>query len=97
MDKVYVIVTDDGIYDDVFLNFDPEGDYYTTVAFLDEVGEGDLHSSVEMAEDRARDADSGTLFGWRAPMTICEVLNYDAVINDDEEPDLLKIKTIKFN
>ena len=95
--KTYVIVTDDGPFNkDVFLTWTTEeGGYYTTVDCIDEVGEYDFHGTVKEAEDRARDADSGTFGGWPAPtMTIYEVLNFNEAITGDEEPELKEIKTI---
>jgi hypothetical protein len=98
MSKKFVILTDDGMYRDQFLTWTNDcGGYYTTVADLEDVCKADVYDTVQRAEDRARDADSGTWGGWQAPMTICEILNYDAVINDGEEPDLLPVETIKFN
>ena len=96
--KTYVIVTNDGpIIENVFLTWTNDmGGYYTTVDYLDEVGEFDFHDSIEEAIDRAKDANSGTLFGWKAPMKIMELLNFDEAYNDGEEPELVEIQTITF-
>lgn len=99
MSKTYVIVTDDGPgCKDVFLTWTTaSGGYYTTVDELEDICFADIYHTVKRAEERAREANSGTLFGWQAPMTICEVLNYDAAVNGHEEPDLLPIETITFH
>ena len=96
--KTFVIVTSDGPeHDNVFLTWTTNlGGYYTTVDWLDEVGEYDLHDSVVHAIDRAKDADSGTLFGWQAPMRVMEVLNFDAAYNHGEDPELREVYTITF-
>lgn len=96
--KVYVIVTDDGpFHKDCFLTWTCDGNYYTTVDYIDEVGTYDFHNSIASAIDRAKDADSGTLGGWSAPMHIMEVLNFDDAVNHGEEPDLVEVQTIKFH
>ena len=95
--KIYVVQTDDGpFHPDAFLSWDCEGSYYTTVDFIDEVNEYDFHSTVEEAESRAKDADSGTWGGWPSPMSIMEVLNFDEAVNHGEEPELRFIKLIEF-
>ena len=98
-DKKFVILTDDGpVCRDVYLTWtNASGGYYTTVDEIEDVCQADVYDNVKRAEERAREADSGTFGGWQAPMTVCEVLNYDAVINDGEEPDLLPIETITFH
>lgn len=96
--KTFVIVTDDGAcYKNVFLSWDNHyGGYYSTVDYFDEINEYDLHDTVESAEDRARDADSGTFGGWKYPMHIMEVLNFDEAYNNGEDPELVLVKTITF-
>ena len=96
--KTFILVTDDGIgHENVFLSWTNDcGGYYTTVDWIDEIGEFDFHNSVESAMDRAKDADSGTLFGWRAPMKVMELLNFDEAYNHGEEPELKEIVTITF-
>jgi hypothetical protein len=97
--KTYVIVTDDGpCHKDVFLTWTNEmGGYYTTVDYIDEVGEFDFFDTVDQAIDRAKDADSGTFGGWNYPMKVMEVLNFSDAYNDGEEPELVEIQTIKLN
>lgn len=91
--KTYVVQTSDGPgYEDVFLSW--VGNYYSTVDCFDEIGKFDLHDTVEDAEDRARDADSGTLGGWRYPMRVMEVLNFDEAYNNGEDPNLVLVKVI---
>lgn len=93
--KTFIIMTDDGpAYKDVFLSWNSEGSYYSTVDYIDEIGAYDFHSTVEEAEDRARDADSGTLGGWSFPMKVMELLNFDEAYNHGEEPELVEIKTV---
>ena len=96
--KTYVILTDDGPENkNVFLTWDTDGGYYTTVENIDEISEYDFHDTIESAESRARDADSSTFGGWNwAPMRIVELLNFDQSYNDDEEPDLVEIQIISF-
>lgn len=93
--KTYIIQTDDGpMYKNVFLSWNTYGCYYSTVEDLDEINKYDFHDTVEAAEDRARDADSGTFGGWQYPMNIMEVLNFDEAFNHGEEPELVFVKTI---
>lgn len=96
--KIYVIVTDDGpFHKDCFLTWTTDsGGYYTTVDYIDEVNEFDFYKSVKDAEDRAKDADSGTWGGWQSTMTIMELLNFDDAVNHGEDPDLIPVKTIDF-
>ena len=95
--KTYVVQTNDGpLHQNVFLSWDSDGSYYTTVDYIDEVNEYDFHDTIESAEDRAKDADSGTFGGWRYPMHIMEVLNFSEAYNDCEEPELKPVKTINF-
>ena len=97
--KTFVIVTNDGPgNENVFLSWTTEdGGYYTTVDYIDEINEFDFHSSVEAALDRAKDANSGTLFGWDAPMKVMELLNFDDAFNNGEEPELKEITSVTFN
>ena len=96
--KTYIIQTDDGPESkNVFLTWDTDDNYYTTVESIDEINECDLHDTIESAESRARDADSSTFGGWNwAPMRIVELLNFDDVYNNGDEPDLIEIRTISF-
>lgn len=78
VEKKYVVMTDDGpAWKDVFLTWNVEDGYYTTVEYVDEVGKYDIHTSVERAIARAKDADSGTLGGWSYTMKVMEVLNFE--------------------
>ena len=97
--KTYVIVTDDGPdYNGVFLTWTNDmGGYYTTVDYIDEVGEFDFFDTVEQAIDRAKDADSGTLGGWRYVMRVVEVLNFNDAYNEGEEPELKEVQTIELD
>ena len=97
--ETYVIMTNDGPgHDDVFLTWvtDDMGGYYTTVDYVQEIGHYDFHNTVESAENRAKDADSSTLGGWKYPMKIMKVLNFYDAYNDGEEPKLVEVKTIVF-
>lgn len=96
--KTYVIVTDDGPnWKDVFLTWTTDdGGYYTTVEHIDELGEYDVHSTVEDATARAEEANSETWCGWPVPMKIMEVLNFNNAYNDGEFPELVEVKTIAF-
>jgi hypothetical protein len=96
--KTYIIMTDDGMTKDVFLTWTTDmGGYYTTVDWVEDINEFDLHDTVESARMRATDANSGTLFGWQAPMKIMELLNFEDAYNGDEEPELKLVDTITFN
>ena len=98
MVEKYVIVTDDGWAKDVFLSWvDDMGGYYSTVDYIDEICEADRYNSIEEAEARAKDADSGTWGGWNAPMKIMKVLNPEDAFSGEDEPELKLIKTISFN
>ena len=94
--KTYIVQTDDGpMYKNVFLSWNTFGGYYSTVEYLDEINEFDFHDTVEEAEARAKDADSGTWGGWQYPMDIMEVLNFDEAYNHGEEPELRFVKTVE--
>ena len=95
--KTYIIQTDDGPFNrEVFLSWNSEYGYYTTVDYIDEINEFDFYNTVAEAIDRAKDADSGTLGGWPAPMKIMELLNFDAAYNHGEDPELVEVQTITF-
>lgn len=96
--KTYIIQTDDGAMNqNVFLSWDAEYGYYTTVDWVDEINEFDFYDTVEDAIARAKDADSGTFGGWGSPMKIMELLNFDDAYNHGEEPELVEVQTITFN
>ena len=96
--KTFIIITNDGAnHENVFLSWDAEGSYYTTVDYVDEINEFDFHDSVGQAMDRAKDANSGTLFGWQAPMKVVELLNFDEAYNNGTDPEFKEIVTITFN
>ena len=94
--KTFIIITNDGAHhEDVYLSWDAEGSYYTTVDSIDEINEYDFHDTVGQAMARAEDANSGTLGGWTwAPMKIVELLNFDEAYNDGAEPEFNLIVTI---
>ena len=97
--ETYVVMTNDGPgHDNVFLTWvaDDMGGYYTTVDYVEEIGQHDFHDTIESAENRAKDADSSTLGGWRYPMKVMKVLNFHDAYNDGEEPKLLEVKVIVF-
>jgi hypothetical protein len=96
--KTFVIVTSDGPeYDEVFLTWTTDlGGYYSTVDWFDEIGKYDFHDTIESAISRAKDADSGTLFGWKAPMKVMEVLNFNEAYNNGEDPELKEVYIITF-
>lgn len=98
-EKTYVVVTDDGpCHKDVFLSWTTDmGGYYTTVDYIDEVNEYDFYDTVDQAIARAKDADSGTFGGWRAPMKVMEVLNFNEAYNDGEEPELVEVLTVELD
>ena len=90
-DVAYVVMFDDGPnYKDVYLTFSDEVDDYTSVDYIDEVGEWDYHASVKDALDRARD------FGWTdANLRIVKVNNFkDAYLNGaDPDEELVQVVT----
>ena len=95
--KTFIIVTNDGpCHQNVFLSWDANGSYYTTVDCIDEIGEYDFHDTVGAAMDRAKDASSGTFGGWAYPMKVVELLNFDEAYNSDVSPELKEIVTITF-
>ena len=96
--KTYIIQTNDGDgNDNVFLTWDTVQGYYTTVDWIDEIHESCLCDTIEEALDRSREADSSTFGGWNwAPMKIMELLNFDRVYNENEDPELIEVQTIVF-
>jgi hypothetical protein len=96
--KTYVIVTNDGPNNEnVFLSWTTkDGGYYTTVDTISEIKKCDFHDTVDSAIERANDANSGTLFGWDAPMKVVELLNFDEAYNEGADPVFKVIVTITF-
>ncbi len=94
--RTFIIVTDDGpLAKDVFLTWTIEmGGYYTTVDYVDEINVYDFHDTPESAEDRARDADSGTWGGWPYPMKVMELLNFYEAYHNGEDPKLVEVKVV---
>lgn len=94
--KTFIVVTNDGTnHEDVYLSWDADGSYYTTVDYIDEINEYDFHDTVDAAIARAKDADSGTLGGWTwAPLKVMELLNFDEAYNDGADPELQLVVTI---
>ena len=96
--QTFIVVTND-TYDtkDVFLSWDVDGSYYTTVDTIGEINEYDFHDTVGLAVARAEDANSGTLGGWSwAPMRVVELLNFDEAYNRGADPKFSLIVTITF-
>lgn len=96
--KTYVIQTNDGPErEDVFISWDADKGYYTTVDFIDEISDLDLFDSVAAAVARANEVNSSTFGGWNwAPMRIMELLNFDNAYEDREYPELREIVSITF-
>ncbi len=96
--KTYVIITNDGPNNEnVFLSWTTkDGGYYTTVDTIREIKKCDFHDTVDSAIERANDANSGTLFGWDAPMKVVELLNFDEAYNEGADPVFKVIVTITF-
>lgn len=89
----YVVMLDDGIgYENVFLSFSNEYDDYTSVDYLDEVDKFDIHDTIAEALDRAEDAAFIA-----DEVRIVEVLNFDAAVSGDEEPELKVVRTLMFH
>jgi hypothetical protein len=96
--KTFIVMTNDGTNNEnVFLTWDVEGSYYTTVDYVDEINKYDFHDTVDAAIARANDANSGTLGGWTwAPMKVVELLNFDEAYNEGADPEFNLIVTITF-
>ena len=96
-EQTYVILTDDGpVARDVFLTWDADEHYYTTVDYVEDIDMFDCHDSVAKAEARAKDADSGTWGGWPAPMHIIKITNFKDAYLNGEEPEYTVVKTLDF-
>ena len=96
--KTFIIVTNDGTdKQNVFISWDADKGYYTTVDWIDEIGELDFLDTVEQALARAEEVNSSTLGGWTwAPMKVVELLNFDEAYNNNAEPEFNTIVTITF-
>lgn len=95
--KTFVILSNDGHNNqNEFVTWTQEdGGYYTTVEWLDEVGELDFLDSVDDALVRADQIYSSTLGGWNwAPLTISELLNFDEAYNNGADPEFKEIVII---
>ena len=94
--KTFIVITNDGAnHEDVYLSWDADGSFYTTVDNIDEIGECDFHDTVGQAMARAEDANSGTLGGWTwAPLRVVELLNFNEAYNNGAEPEFKLIVTI---
>ena len=97
--KTYIIQTNDGAgCENVFLTWDKDKGYFTTVDWIDEISEFDFHDTIESAVDRTRDANTSTFGGWNwAPFKIMELLNFDEACNENKDPDLVEVQTIMYN
>lgn len=96
--KTYIIVTNDGPErEDVFLSWNADKGYYSTVDFIDEIDDLDFFDTVEAAVARANEVNSSTFGGWNwAPMRIMELLNFDNAYEDNEYPELVEVQVISF-
>lgn len=94
--KTFIVVTNDGANnEDVYLSWDADGSYYTTVDTIEEIGEYDFHDTVGQALARAEDANNGTLGGWTwAPLKVMELLNFDEAYNEGADPELQLVVTM---
>jgi hypothetical protein len=97
--KTFIIVTNDGPErEGVYVSWDPNKGYYTTVESISEIGELDFLDSVDAAIERAEEVNSSTFGGWNwAPMIIAELLNFYNAYEDNEYPELMEIVSITFN
>ena len=93
--EAYAVLTDDGPFaNEVFLSWDPNEQYYTTVDEISEVNKFDCPATAREAEDRALQAQSSTLGGWEAPMHIIKITNFIDAYFNGEEPEYTIVKTI---
>ena len=97
--KTYIIQTNDGPErEDVFISWDSDKGYYTTVDYIDEIGDLDFFDTVAAALERAKEVNSSTFGGWTwAPMKIMELTNFYNAYYDREYPELIEVQTISFN
>ena len=96
--KTFIIVTNDGAEkQDVFVSWNTDKGYYTTVDFINEIGELDFLDTIGQALARAEEVNSSTLGGWTwAPMRVVELLNFDEAYNNGADPEFNLIVTITF-
>lgn len=96
--KTFIIITNDGPErNNVFISWDADKGYYTTVDWIDEISDLDFMDDVGTAMERAKEVNSSTLGGWNwAPMTIAELLNFDEAYNNNAEPEFKEIVTVTF-
>ena len=96
--KTYILVTNDGPErENVFISWYADGGYYSTVDYINEIGELDFLDTVDAAIERAEEVNSSTFGGWNwAPIKVMELLNFDNAYDDNEYPELVEIKTIVF-
>lgn len=96
--KTFIIVTNDGPErEGVYVSWDPDKGYYTTVESISEIGELDFLDSLAAAVERVDEVNSSTLGGWTwAPLVVMELLNFDNAYSDNEYPELMEIVTITF-
>ena len=95
----FIIVTDDGPErEDVYISWDSDRGYYTTVDYIDEISDLDFFDTIEAALERAKEVNSSTFGGWNwAPMRIMELTNFYNAYYDNEYPELVEVQVICFN
>ncbi len=96
--KTFIIVTNDGPErENVYISWNADKGYYTTVEWIDEIGSLDFLDTVGKALDRAEEVNSSTLGGWNwAPMQVVELLNFNEAYNNKADPEFKKIVTITY-
>jgi hypothetical protein len=93
--KKYVIMTDDGPgYKDEFLTYSTRWGYYTTTPRFGSLSECDTFDTIPEAEDRCKDANSGTFGGWEYPFRIMELVT--PYKKGRGTPELKEVKTITY-
>lgn len=96
--ETYIIQTNDGPErEDIFISWDSDGGYYTTVDYIDEISELDFFDTIEAALERAKEVNSSTFGGWNwAPMRIMELTNFYNAYYDREYPELIEVQVVSF-
>lgn len=96
--KTYIIQTNDGPErENVFISWNAEGGYYSTVESIEEIDELDFFDTIETAVERANEVNSSTFGGWNwAPMKIVELTNFYNAYYDNEYPELVEVQVISF-